>query len=966
MSSTRRSAIELSLSAFAAVWLGTPGHAATLGPDLEKTLEAADDDALLPVVIRLPDQLRASELDDALTRRGLRIAERHGEIMRALRSHAAAAQAPYLERLRSDPVPDEVQRIRPRWIANVIEVDATPAGVAFLAETMGDAQLETRPVAPIPPLPASPPPGAQSSGHDWNLDAIGAPALWAMGIHGEGTIVAHLDTGVDAAHPALAERWRGAQPGVEWSEAWFTSDDSQIPTDSGTHGTHTMGTMTGAVEGDTVGVAPAAHWIAAQLYFSAPPGVSPWEAFEWCADPDGNPQTYDDVPDVVSNSWVYVAYDCVPWDSYEIDNMEAMGAVAIFGAGNDGPGPETVMPPANRADDALTNFAVGATSMSGQIAGFSSRGPTQCDVDDSLSFKPEVAAPGVSVRSTVPRGRYAFFSGTSMATPHVAGAAALLRQIVPELSAAQVKRTLLETARHPQGPGLEDDVYGRGIIDVEAAARALFEKYAVVGGARVRVIDAESGAPIPRARVLFREAHSRRLTDAAGEAVFELLAGDYTLSVVEFSHHDSQDLPLSVVADQEAQIEVELASRPAGTLSGRWTDPAGAGIAARLAIYYADPETLLEELETDLDGSFSVELMAASYRVDARPAPPQRFFEVQDVVVDSAQVTDLSRAVEAAAVLLVDADGGEVDYESYFVEALAGAGASHNHWDRAQRGAAAEATQTMPSSSAVVWFSGDRAQGAMDAAEEQALIAHLEADGRLFLTGRDLAQSLEGGALLHDRLGVSHLDDTNENHVPPRDFSELGALIPGPIFTSGFLPPVNQVGQDVLGGGDPAADYAEIETGAALVAVEAPAGGRAVVAGFGLEGVHSELPGGVTRAELLSAVLTWLAVPLESSPGSPPAAPRSAQALGHNHPNPFNPRTVVPIELTRRAAVRLSVYDQRGTLVATLVDGVLEAGRHAIPWDGRNATGRAVASGVYLLRLEAEGRRSVRRAVLLK
>ncbi|HOD67680.1 MAG TPA: class II glutamine amidotransferase [candidate division Zixibacteria bacterium] len=99
--------------------------------------------------------------------------------------------------------------------------------------------------------------------------------------------------------------------------------------------------------------------------------------------------------------------------------------------------------------------------------------------------------------------------------------------------------------------------------------------------------------------------------------------------------------------------------------------------------------------------------------------------------------------------------------------------------------------------------------------------------------------------------------------------------------------------------------------------------------------------------------------------GEPPALPR-AMALEQNYPNPFNASTVIAFELPARAAVRLAVCSALGRHVATLADGVRGAGRHEVRWDGRDDSGKPVASGVYLCRLEGAGRSAVRKMIVLK
>jgi len=210
----------------------------------------------------------------------------------------------------------------------------------------------------------------------------------------------------------------------------------------------------------------------------------------------GDPFSDGDVslaPHIVTNSWGCPDWEGCSPDTFEtaVEALRAAGIMMVVSVGNDGPGCETALvPPGNY--DAV--FSVGATSNSGRIVGFSSRGP----VDGSI--KPDVTAPGEAVRSSVPGGEYASFPGTSMAGPHVAGLAALLWSADPaligdvEATEALICRTaaprpvenvctfedqgsmeaLLSDSACACGgvTGVPNNIYGCGFIDAEAAVRA--------------------------------------------------------------------------------------------------------------------------------------------------------------------------------------------------------------------------------------------------------------------------------------------------------------------------------------------------------------------------------------------------------------------------------------------------------------------------------------------------------------
>ena len=310
---------------------------------------------------------------------------------------------------------------------------------------------------------------------------INAHLLWAQGITGQGRIVMNIDTGVHPNHPALNFKWRGNH--VPVGQAWFDPSGTTVPSDCDGHGTHTMGTMNGwsPTTGDTVGVAPDAEWIAAKTICSSPHTSNSVAAFQWAMNPDGNPLTISDMPDAISNSWYDpdVTNECSGIYKTTLDAVEAAGIAVVFSAGNSGPGASTITKPKNLSTNEVNIFCTaaidGAQYIGGNtnpIASFSSRGPSTCGGTGSLLIKPEVSAPGVSVRSSGSATGYTVLSGTSMASPHIAGAVALLKQFAPNLTGRQILEALYNTAIDLGAAG-EDNNYGKGLIDVYAAFLSL-------------------------------------------------------------------------------------------------------------------------------------------------------------------------------------------------------------------------------------------------------------------------------------------------------------------------------------------------------------------------------------------------------------------------------------------------------------------------------------------------------------
>ncbi|MER5965614.1 S8 family serine peptidase [Streptomyces sp. NPDC002057] len=280
---------------------------------------------------------------------------------------------------------------------------------------------------------------------------VHAPEAWAAGYDGTGTKVAVLDTGADAEHPDLKGR-------VTASEN-FT--DSETAGDRQGHGTHTLSTVGGsgaASGGKKKGVAPGAALLNGKVLNDSGSGAASWiiAGMEWAVAQGA---------DVVSMSLGSpVPTDCTDPMSVAAEELARNeGTLFVIAAGNAGPTLNTVSSP-GCAPSVLT---VGATDRDDSTAYFSSRGPTIV----THTLKPEIAAPGVAISAAAAGGRgvyaYQSMSGTSMATPHVAGAAAIVKQRHPDWTAQQVKAALVSSAESDL-PGDVREV-GGGRLDVKAA-----------------------------------------------------------------------------------------------------------------------------------------------------------------------------------------------------------------------------------------------------------------------------------------------------------------------------------------------------------------------------------------------------------------------------------------------------------------------------------------------------------------
>jgi subtilisin family serine protease len=398
-------------------------------------------------------------------------------VITLLQDKAASTQGPLLELMEGHPglVSGSLQ---PLWITNVIQATATSDLIAELSRQDLVEWIDwVAPPEPTETIDHGPAPMSFSpGGTEPGLDAINVAPLWEMGYSGYGTISFIMDTGMDPYHPALYTHYRGIYGSHQ--ESYFNGSNEE-PDDCDGHGTHVTGTVLGLdrVTSDTIGVAINSQWIGANN-IGCGDGPGTLAAFQWALNPDNNVSTTDDIPAVVNNSWYNGGgVECNGAFASIFTALEAAGVAVVFAAGNFGPGVGTVTAPSYINTDLVNTFAVGnlnANSASLTINNGSSRGPSPCGGMGSILIKPEVSAPGTLVRSSVPGG-YSNFTGTSMASPHVAGAVSILREAFPDASGIDIKLALYFTAIDLGDPG-EDNVYGMGIINVEAAFNYLIDE----------------------------------------------------------------------------------------------------------------------------------------------------------------------------------------------------------------------------------------------------------------------------------------------------------------------------------------------------------------------------------------------------------------------------------------------------------------------------------------------------------
>ncbi|MFI9582199.1 S8 family peptidase [Streptomyces sp. NPDC052236] len=447
----------------------------------------------------------------------------------------------------------KVRRTFPRINAEALTVPAKSAGSVWetLTRTSGSGAVQR---GAAPGLERISLDGIRKASLDRSVPQIGAPAAWAEGYDGKGVRIAVLDTGVDETHPDLQGRQEAEQ---NFSQSPDTKDRFG-------HGTHVaaIAAGTGAKSADKFrGVAPGARLLDGKVL-----------------DDDGFGSTSDILAGIdwaVSQNADIINLSLGAPDSSEIDPLEEAvnrisaehGTLFVIAAGNSGPAAGTVESPGS-AEAALT---VGAVDKSDVIAESSSRGPR---VGDG-GVKPDVTAPGVSITAASaspgsvlaqrvgeqPPG-YITISGTSMATPHAAGAAALLKQQHPEWTNTELKAVLATSARSG-GAGVFAE--GNGRIDVTAALKQTVVAEPTSVGFEKQLYPHADDKPETR-KVTYRNLGGEPVTldlsvSAVGPDSKPAAAGMFTLDAER----------VTVPAGGTATVDLTADTRPGGDVNGLYS-----------------------------------------------------------------------------------------------------------------------------------------------------------------------------------------------------------------------------------------------------------------------------------------------------------------------------------------------------------------------------------------------------------
>ncbi|MFE5793207.1 S8 family serine peptidase [Streptomyces sp. NPDC056503] len=461
---------------------------------------------------------------------------------------------------------------------------------------------------------------------EWGVKDIRADEVWSQYENrGEGIVIANVDSGVQYDHPDLVANYRGNN-----GDGTFTHDynfydpsgtcaTSTTPCDNNGHGTHTMGTMAGK---NGIGVAPNAKWIAAKGCEAAQcSDENLLAAGQWILAPtdhDGLNPRPDLAPNIVNNSWG--GGDTTFYQDI-VEAWNAAGIFEAFAAGNDGDGAtcSTAHAPGSQAPA----YGVGAYDAGGRIASFSGFGPSLVDG----STKPNISAPGVNVVSAWPGSQYKASNGTSMATPHVAGAVALLWSSAPSLigDIDATRRLLNEGATdvddtHCGGtPGM-NNVWGEGRLDILASVDKAPHTAVTVSG---KVTDATTGAPLQDIAIeAGNDVVGTRTVHTGSDGGYRLAfaPGTYDFTLTGYGYATRTVTGVELTGGQPLAQDVALAPLPAHAVTGTVLDVTGKPLAGATVQVAGTP---VGRVVSGSDGTFTLPAVAeGTYPLTVTPTAP--------------------------------------------------------------------------------------------------------------------------------------------------------------------------------------------------------------------------------------------------------------------------------------------------------------------------------------------------------
>jgi len=480
------------------------------------------------------------------------------------------------------------------------------------------------------------------------------------------------------------------------------------------------------------------------------------------------------------------------------------------------------------------------------------------------------------------------------------------------------------------------------------------------------VQDATTLSSIEYANLEVVESGKTMQTDSTGEYSFGSPTETVNIIVSAFAYQDTT-VTLSLTKYTPYNYDIQLYPEIEAVYSGQVVDSLGTGVYAKLKFYaegnpYSGPYVTAE---TDNNGFFSVQTIIGNYDIEVFPESPYAYQQIHDLTLTSGGLVE-NIVVNPAEIMLVDDDKGQNYEEFYFVD-LQAIGKTYYHWDVEIDGVPMSADRNAYPDRIMFWFTGDSSSTPLTQDERTEILDHVTTGGRLYLTGQDIAE-MNSGSTLMNTLGV----DFSHNSTGTLIFGVAGDEIGNSLVfnVAGYGGSNNQTSADVIqitdssttatifhyGGGTANPAGAKYESGTYMT--------KAVFLGFGSESINDA----ARRQTVLTRVYAYLTSPLTGiGEGIAKSNLPEKFDLFQNYPNPFNPVTTIEYDVSEKSNVTISIFNNLGQKVKTIVNSTLQVGHYKTNWTGIDNFGNHVSSGIYYYQMTNDkGYHKTRKLLLLK
>ncbi|HID93878.1 MAG TPA: T9SS type A sorting domain-containing protein [bacterium (Candidatus Stahlbacteria)] len=451
---------------------------------------------------------------------------------------------------------------------------------------------------------------------------------------------------------------------------------------------------------------------------------------------------------------------------------------------------------------------------------------------------------------------------------------------------------------------------------------------------------------------------------SGGSFLFKMHEPDFQLIAFKWGFYpETLDISFTSAPDT-ITLTFMLDSLPYGMITGTVLDSVTLEpINAEIFLYSGN--SVVANTMTDSGGNFSMSVYISvppSVEYDSLliiPYPPY-YPKTEFNVWVSETPLNFDVRLNPADLLLVDDDEGDT-IEKFYMRVLDSLGISYSIWDVARRGLPSLSVASLLNHPVVIWYTGN-ADMTLTSEEQDSLAHFLDAGGKLFLTGKDIGEDINGSSFYSDYLHAGLESGYNSYHLI---YGVEGDPIGDGLTVSTYPTHLSQDAIYPLDGAYSVLTYMNGDTAAIRYSSGSDDGYRVVYFAFGFEAIKVGVPNQASPREVMERVLGWLDSTLVGIREEFTISSGFLR-LYNAYPNPFKGTVVIVFDIPEKGDVSLNIYDVTGRRVRTLISGTLSPGSHRVFWDGRDERGKVLPSGIYFYRLKAENKSLIKSLLKLR